>query len=32
MLVFIANFVGFLDIRASRELFPIGVRSPEIKA
>jgi hypothetical protein len=24
------NFVGSLDIRASREVFPIEVRSPEI--
>jgi hypothetical protein len=25
------NFVGSLDIRVSREVFPIGVRSPEIR-
>ena len=29
-LIFTTNFVGSLDIRASREVFPIGVRSPEI--
>jgi hypothetical protein len=29
--IFTTNFVDFLDIRASREVFPIGVRSPEIK-
>ena len=28
--IFTTNFVGSLDIRASREVFPIGVRSPEI--
>jgi hypothetical protein len=28
-LIFTTNFVGFLDIRASREVFPIEVRSPE---
>ena len=31
-LIFTTNFVGSLDIRASREVFPIGVRSPEITA
>jgi hypothetical protein len=30
-LIFTTNFVGSLDIRASREVFPIGVRSPEIR-
>jgi hypothetical protein len=30
-LIFITNFVGFLDIRTSREVFPIEVRSPEIR-
>jgi hypothetical protein len=29
-LIFTTNFVGSLDIRASREVFPIEVRSPEI--
>jgi hypothetical protein len=29
-LIFTTNFVGSLDIRASREMFPIEVRSPEI--
>ncbi len=29
--IFTTNFVGFLDIRAFREVFPIGVRSPEIR-
>jgi hypothetical protein len=29
-LIFTTNFIGSLDIRASREVFPIGVRSPEI--
>ncbi len=29
-LLFTTNFVGSLDIRASREVFPIEVRSPEI--
>jgi hypothetical protein len=29
--IFTTNFVGSLDIRASQEVFPIGVRSPEIK-
>jgi hypothetical protein len=29
--VFTTNFVGSLDSRVSREVFPIGVRSPEIK-
>jgi hypothetical protein len=28
--IFTTNFVGSLDIRASREVFPIEVRSPEI--
>jgi hypothetical protein len=28
--IFATNFVGSIDIRASREVFPIGVRSPEI--
>jgi hypothetical protein len=28
---FTTNFVGSLDIRASREVFPIEVRSPEIE-
>jgi hypothetical protein len=28
--IFTTNFVGSLDIRAFREVFPIGVRSPEI--
>jgi hypothetical protein len=28
--IFATNFVGSLDIRASREVFPIGVRRPEI--
>ncbi|MGD9325615.1 MAG: DUF255 domain-containing protein [Desulfobacterales bacterium] len=28
--IFTTNFVGSLDIRASREVFPIGVMSPEI--
>jgi hypothetical protein len=27
--IFTTNFVGSSDIRASREVFPIGVRSPE---
>jgi hypothetical protein len=30
-LVFTPNFVGSLDIRASREVFLIEVRSPEIR-
>jgi hypothetical protein len=30
-LIFTTNFVGSLDIRVSREVFPIGVKSPEIK-
>jgi hypothetical protein len=30
-LIFTTNFVGSLDIRASREVFPIEVRSPEIR-
>jgi hypothetical protein len=30
-LIFTTNFVGSLDIRAFREVFPIEVRSPEIK-
>ena len=30
-LIFTTNFVGSLDIRASREVFPIEVRSPEFK-
>jgi hypothetical protein len=30
-LIFTTNFVGSLDIRASREVFPSGVRSPEIR-
>jgi hypothetical protein len=30
-LIFTTNFVGSLDIRVSREVFPIGVRSPEIR-
>jgi hypothetical protein len=29
-LVFATNFVGSIDIRASREVFPIEVRRPEI--
>ena len=29
-LSFTTNFVGLLDIRAFREVFPIGVRSSEI--
>ena len=29
-LIFTTNFVGSLDIRASREVFPIKVRIPEI--
>jgi hypothetical protein len=29
-LIFTTNFVGSLDIRASREVFPIEVRNPEI--
>jgi hypothetical protein len=29
-LIFTTNFVGSLDIRAFRKVFPIGVRSPEI--
>jgi Na+-transporting methylmalonyl-CoA/oxaloacetate decarboxylase gamma subunit len=29
-LIFATNFVGSLIIRASREVFPIEVRSPEI--
>jgi len=29
-LIFTAYFVDSLDIRASREVFPIEVRSPEI--
>jgi len=29
--IFTTNFVGSLDIRASREVFPIEVRSPEIR-
>jgi len=29
-LIFTTNFVGSLDIRASREVFAIEVRSPEI--
>ena len=28
--IFNTNFVGSSDIGASREVFPIGVRSPEI--
>ena len=28
-LIFTTNFVGSIDIGASREVFPIGVRSPE---
>jgi hypothetical protein len=29
-LIFTTNFLGSIDIRASREVFPIEVRSPEI--
>jgi hypothetical protein len=29
-LIFATNFVGSLNIRASRNFFPIEVRSPEI--
>jgi hypothetical protein len=29
--IFTTNFVGSLDIRAFREVFPIGVKSPEIR-
>ena len=29
-LIFATNVVGSLDIRASREVFPIEVRSPEM--
>jgi hypothetical protein len=29
-LIFTTNFVGSLEIRVSREVFPIEVRSPEI--
>jgi hypothetical protein len=29
--IFTTNFVGSLDIRASREVFPIEIRSPEIR-
>ena len=29
-LIFTTNFVGSLDIRVSREVFPIEVRNPEI--
>jgi hypothetical protein len=29
-LIYTTNFVGSSDIRASREVFPIEVRSPEI--
>jgi hypothetical protein len=29
--IFTTNFVSSLNIRASREVFPIGVRSPEIE-
>ncbi len=30
MLIFTTNFVGSLDIRVAREVFPIGVSNPEI--
>jgi len=30
-LIFATNFVDSLDIKASREVFPIEVRSPEIE-
>jgi hypothetical protein len=30
--IFTTNFLGSSDIRASREVFPIGFRSPEIGA
>jgi len=30
MLIFTTNFIGSLDIRASREIFPTEARSPEI--
>jgi hypothetical protein len=30
-LIFTTNFIGSLDIRASREVFPIEAKSPEIR-